>query len=304
MSTKDSVEKEKEKDVYIIITNSLQNDFLEEDIQDATEYYPNLNYDDCQKLWIECCNEVPMDKSFFKNLMERAKNCAEKSEFDLEKSKEAYLKYIDELEHIVHIDPRQSERLWEDADLGNFIKDLLETGKIVNNNKDAKEKFYLIHIRDWHDPTDALQKKELKHFGDHCIKGTHGAKFIKPLDVYIQNKDYYSFNTVINTNSLSSFSETNLEKVLEHIMAVEKSSRSEVKIGILGVVTDIKILLLTYELTVGHKFEKVFVCGDLCAGFTQKRHNDGINYIKNVLGVEVYNQGMFRNEFHIQKLNY
>jgi len=305
--TKYCEEKEKEKKVNIIITNSLQNDFLEEDFQDFTKEYPPLNYDICQELWMDCCDETPKDISFFENLIEKAKKCAEKYALeghDLEKSKEAYLKYIVELKHRVHIDPGQSKRIWQDGGLEHFIKDLLERSYKINKTEQANEVYYLVHLRDWHDPTEAIQKAELRQFGEHCIKGTHGAKFIKPLDNYLQDKKYDFFNTIINSNSLSSFTETNLDIVLEQIMATEESSKKEVEIGIFGVVTDIKILLLTFELTVVYKYENVYVCEDLCAGFNQKKHFDGINYIKNVLGVKVYNLDMFREKFHIPKLNY
>lgn len=302
MSTKNNNKKKKEKSVYIIITNSLQNDFLEEDFQYVTEDFPPLNYDTCQELWIECCNETTKDKSFFENLMEKAKYCAEKYALeghDLEKSEESYLEYIDKYRHRVHIDSIQSKRLWKDGDLEHFIKDLLETSYKANKSETANEVYYLVHLRDWHDPTEleAIQKVELKHFGDHCIKGTHGAKFIKPLDNYIQTKDYDVFNTIINSNSLSSFTETDLDIVLEQIMATEDSSRNEVKIGIFGVVTNIKILLLTFELTVVYKYENVYVCGELSAGFNQKGHDMGIDYIEDVLNVKVCNQEKFRDEF-------
>lgn len=314
---KNNNSEKKEKDVYIIITNSLQNDFLEAYYPDelyATEDNSKLNYDICQEIWIECSKEplsekkaeTPKGKSFYEKFMEKVKECAEKyalEEHGLEKYENSYLKFIEKYNHRVHIDHGQSNKLWKDGNLEQFIIDLLEKSYKVNTTEETNEVYYLIHLRDWHDPTDTIQKDELKHFGDHCIKGTHGAKFVKPLDNYIKDKKYDFFNTIINSNSYSSFSETNFEAVLDQIMTTEDSSEREVKIGILGVITNIKILLLTFELNVVKKFENVYVCGDLCAGFNQKGHEDGINYMKNILDIKILDQTKFRERFHFPKIN-
>jgi len=81
-------------------------------------------------------------------------------------------------------------------------------------------------------------------------------------------------------------------------MATEDSSRREAKIGIFGAIINIKILLLTFELMVVKKFENVYVCGDLCAGFNQKGHEDGINYMRNNLDIKILDQTKFREKFH------
>ena len=65
MFEKNNNSEKKEKDVYIIITNSLQNDFLEADYPDelyATEDNSKLNYDICKDIWIECSKEPLYEK--------------------------------------------------------------------------------------------------------------------------------------------------------------------------------------------------------------------------------------------------
>jgi len=318
MLKKNNNSEKKEKDVYIIITNSLQNDFLEADYLDelyATEDNSKLNYDICKEIWIECSKELlseketetPKDKSFYEKFIEKVKECAEKyalEEHGLEKYEDSYLKFIKKYNHRVHIDHGQSNKLWKDGDLEQFITDLLEKSYKVNTTEETNEVYQLIHLRDWHDPTDTIQKDELKHFGNHCIKGTHGAKFIIPLDNYIKDKRYDFFNTIINSASLSSFTDTNFKAVLDQIMATEDSSRTEVKIGIFGVITNLRILLLTFELTVVEKFKNVYVCEDLCAGFNQKGHEDGINWMKDNLNIKILDQTKFREKFHFPKINY
>jgi len=57
-------------------------------------------------------------------------------------------------------------------------------------------------------------------------------------------------------------------------------------------------------LNVVKKFENVYVCGDLCAGFNQKGHEDGINYMKDILNIKILDQTKFREKFNFPKINY
>lgn len=36
----------------------------------------------------------------------------------------------------------------------------------------------VIHVRDWHDPTDSAQRGHLEQFGAHCVRDTPGAEFV------------------------------------------------------------------------------------------------------------------------------
>ena len=40
-----------------------------------------------------------------------------------------------------------------------------------------------------------------------------------------------------------------------------------------------------------------------CAGFNDKGHTDGLNYMKNILGVKVYDEQKFREKFKFPKVN-
>jgi len=118
---------------------------------------------------------------------------------------------------------------------------------------------------------------------------------------YINDIPYNRFTQVINSNSLSSFYETKLDFILESIIDNNNSSTEKVRIGVFGVVTDVKLKLLTFELKVVHNYKKVYVCKDLSAGFNQKGHKDGIKYMKYVLGAKVYGEDKFRKKFNIKR---
>ena len=285
----------KKQNLYIIITNSLQNDFIEkqfiEQIKKETVEDPwKIDYDSLAERW----------SKYFKD-RERLPEKNEINDFLNElkdiKSKEilfSYHKFLKYYNHRVHVDVQQTEKLWNNERLPGFILQLME--RSVEANKDENGDFYhFIHLRDWHDPTDAAEREEFCTFGYHCIKGSHGAQFIHPLDKCIEEND--TFNHIINSNSLSSFSNTNLESILDTIIDYNHSSKEDVKIGVFGVITNIKLKLLTFEIKVIHGFKNVYVCEELSAGFNQKGHEDGLKYMKNVLGVKVYTENEFREEF-------
>ena len=112
-------------------------------------------------------------------------------------------------------------------------------------------------------------------------------------------KEHPEFNIIINSNSLSSFAETELESVLNTIIKNSGSSKNEVNIGIFGVITNVKIFLLAFELMVIHNFRNVSVCGEFCAGFTDQGHFEGINSMTNILVANVVNHDEFRKLFKL-----
>ena len=50
------------------------------------------------------------------------------------------------------------------------------------------ENVRLVHIRDWHDPNDPRQRPELDFFGDHCLIGSWGARFIDAIEAYSRDR--------------------------------------------------------------------------------------------------------------------
>ena len=208
----------------------------------------------------------------------------EKVEYEDKNVVNSYLSLIEKYKHRVHINYDESKRLFDDNNLDKFLTDLM------------KKEYYFIHLRDWHDPTDLEQRGELNFFGNHCLKGTYGAHFIDPIKDGIKNK--LEHHLIVNSNSLSSFSDTKLESVLNLILKNEKSSKAKVEIGIFGVITNVKVLLLTFELMVIHGYRNIFICQDASAGFNLEGHIQGIEYISGIFGAKVLDQQQFRIKFN------
>jgi len=287
------------KNLNIIITNSFQNDFIEsvdDLVKDKSENNLKLDFLKCQELWIEYFRDQnrEVDQLNIDQFITWLKDNTKSQDIDTMVS---YHQILEKYKHRVHINFEETKRLWKERKLDTFLRDLMK--KAVNDfeKEDSTEQYQCIHLRDWHDLTDISQKGELDHFGPHCLRGTYGAKFVSPLNEVIQK--YSEFNTVINSNSLSSFDETGLESVLDTIIENSGTSKNDVKIGVFGVITNVKIFLLVFELMVIHKFRNVFICGDFCAGFTKQGHIEGINSMSNILAANVVDYNKFREIFRI-----
>ncbi|MBN1215610.1 MAG: isochorismatase family protein [Candidatus Lokiarchaeota archaeon] len=285
------------KTLNIIITSSFQNDFIEPlgNLKQADDKL-KLDYLKSQELWIQYFNSqnIDVNQANVDQFLTWLEKNAKSSENGIKLS---YHKILEKYKHRVHVDYEESERIWKGDQLNLFLKDLMVKGSKALNDENSKEEYQCIHLRDWHDQTDMLQKGELDNFGPHCIKGTYGAKFISPLDELIVK--HPEFNIIINSNSLSSFADTELESVLNTIIKNSGSSKNEVKIGMFGVITNVKIFLLAFELMVIHNFTNVSVCSDFCAGFTNQGHFEGINSMANILVANVVDSVQFRKIFNI-----
>ncbi|MFX0095320.1 MAG: cysteine hydrolase family protein [Candidatus Hodarchaeota archaeon] len=207
-------------------------------------------------------------------------------------------------DHFVHISYDECQRLWSNGKLEKFIRDAMELGmeyKLAKTNKKSiSQHYHFVHIRDWHDDVDPdpVQTQELKKFGKHCIKGTSGARFISPLHEKIQENR--EFNLIVNSDSLNSFVDTNLDLHLESILSTTGcNSKEQVQIGIIGVATNIKVMFLAYDLAVRFGYPNVYVCEDLCAGFSKEDHEQGLQYIEKVLEVQILPLKKFQEQLKL-----
>lgn len=287
------------KNLSIIITSSFQNDFVEpldDLLKSKADDNLKVDYVKCQQKWFEYFKGQNLDvkSSTIDQFITWLKSNATSQEIDVPVS---YHKILEKYRHRVHIDIQETQRLWNGGALHQFLKDLMNKAKITFENENSNDEYQCIHLRDWHDPTDITQKGELDLFGSHCLKGTYGAKFVSPLNELIDEN--HEFNVVINSNSLSSFDETNLESVLNTIIKNAGSSKKDVKIGVFGVITNVKVFLLTFELTVIRKFKNVYICGDFSAGFNNQGHLTGTSDMANILGANVVDHQKFREIFNI-----
>jgi len=195
--------------------------------------------------------------------------------------------------HKIHIDANETNRIWKNG-LKEFAIDMIAKADVVNK-QNADTSYHFLHLRDYHDNTDLTQRAELDYFGNHCIRGTHGVKFVEPLDELITKN--LSFNLAVNSNSINSFVGTNLAEDLEAIRESCGCDKIDTQIGIIGLITNVKVMFLAYDLSITYGYPNVFLCKDLCAGFDKMGHDRGIELISAVNLARVQNIDEFRKQF-------
>ncbi len=289
----------KDKKLNVIITNSFQNDFIEpldDLLSKPTEDDLRLDYGICREKWIEYFTTLGRSVSEL-TIKEFLSWLKYNSQNTLYHTQLSYHRILEKFKHRVHLDYDETQRIWKESKLKQFLYDLMDKAKIANNEETNGIEYQFIHLRDWHDQLDPDERSELEHFGFHCLKGTHGSKFASPLDELI--KKNIEFNIVLNSNSISSFDETNLESILATLVKNSGGSKRETNIGIFGVVTNVKVQLLAYELMVIHKFNNVYICEDFCGGFNNEGHKAGLDIMRNVFAAKIVDHNEFRRIFQI-----
>jgi protein-tyrosine phosphatase/nicotinamidase-related amidase len=140
----------------------------------------------------------------------------------------------------------------------------------------SSEELNIIHIRDWHDPTDPAQRKHLDIFGDHCIHDTPGADFVFDYNNGVNQE-------VVDSLGLNDFVGTRLEEVLK------KYGNEKLKVGLVGVWTEAKVSFLAYDLETRYPNFEVVICPALCAGSSVVEHHTAIERSRKLLGLTVIN---------------
>lgn len=138
----------------------------------------------------------------------------------------------------------------------------------------------IIHIRDWHDPEAIDQAAHLQHFGSHCLQHSPGAEFIFERPV---SRDAL----VINSTTLNDFEGTNLKAHLDALASDSATNSKSVRVGIIGVWTEAKILFLAYELSTRYPNWCIAVCSALTASSSRSRHFLALQQLQRVVGVRV-----------------
>lgn len=188
------------------------------------------------------------------------------------------LKRFEPLPNLLHVGQEEALRL---------LGENPEEGPISKTMKwayDHDEKtLEIIHIRDWHDPSDHFQTEHLRQFGNHCIQNTEGADFA--FDVPQKRK-----TKIVNASGLNDFINTDLEKHL----SIYKNK--PIKVGIIGVWTEAKITFLAYDLRTRFPDMQIAVCSALTASSSRAHHFSALKQLKSILGVHVFHSiGEFTN---------
>lgn len=134
----------------------------------------------------------------------------------------------------------------------------------------------IIVLLDTHKKSEWANHTENKNFCMHCEKNTKGH------EIYGNVKKVFEYNKAVYIEKCSY---TPNEKYIYDIIKTYE------KIEICGVVTDICVLqtaILLYNLSVNaSKNIDFFIYKSACASFSEKRHINALNYMKNILGFKI-----------------
>lgn len=132
---------------------------------------------------------------------------------------------FDPIPNLLHIGYEEARRI-----LSEKVEDGPVTTVMDWAYHTAPEDLNIIHIRDWHNPDDLLQKDHLEQFGKHCIQNTEGAEFVFAKSILPTRKHH-----IVNASGLNDFVDTDLEELLSTY------KNEPVKVGLMGVWTEAKI---------------------------------------------------------------
>ncbi len=142
--------------------------------------------------------------------------------------------------------------------------------------RQTDEQLKIIHLRDWHDPSDPRQASHLKQFGAHCIQGTEGARFAFEEIAGAKKAD------VVNSLTLNDFVGTDLEEILRPFEG------GAVRVGLAGVWTEAKVTFLAYELHTRHPDFQIAVCSAITASSSRAQHFIALEQMEKLLGVKIH----------------
>ncbi|MFH1676660.1 MAG: isochorismatase, partial [bacterium] len=147
----------------------------------------------------------------------------------------------------------------------------------------SPDKLDVIHIRDWHDDNDSLQKDHLVMFGHHCIAGTHGAAVVLGFDKEGGQRPNEYF---VNSGALNDFEDTNLTEILGEIKI--KAGEEPIRVGVIGVWTEAKVSFLLYDLKTRCHIDDLATCSALTASNSRAQHFNALEQLRKILGVTVF----------------
>lgn len=147
----------------------------------------------------------------------------------------------------------------------------------------SPEKLHIIHVRDWHDASDALQKEHLEMFGAHCIKDTDGAKLVLGLDENISERKN---ERLVNSLTLNDFEGTHLDDIVKEFQ--KHAGNEPLRVGVIGVWTEAKVSFLLYDLKTRCNIHELATCSALTASASRSQHFNALDQLRKILGVSVF----------------
>jgi nicotinamidase-related amidase len=152
--------------------------------------------------------------------------------------------------------------------------------RMFDDNIEGSEKISVIIDEDWH-PKSCV---EFPVFGEHCVKGSEGAKLPGKLEQFRRHPR----TKIIRANSINIASSPNYRKTLEEVCG--NTRVSNIRVGVVGVWTHVKVEYLMFNLhTLWPKFffSQMAVCEPLCASPQREFHNVAIKKF-HLFNIKVY----------------
>ncbi len=177
----------------------------------------------------------------------------------------------------LHIGHEESQRL-----VGSSI-DTGPIGRFMSwVNQQPSSQLSTIHIRDWHNPNCPEQSGHLTQFGKHCLRDTVGAAFLFDED----NPETTTNHTIINSTTLNDFEGTALKATLDTLTG-NLAAGETIRVGIIGVWTEAKVMFLAYELSTRYPHFEIAVCSALTASSSRSQHFLALQQLRRVVGTTV-----------------
>lgn len=149
--------------------------------------------------------------------------------------------------------------------------------QLVEWARTQRGRLAVIHIRDWHDPSDARQQAHFANFGAHCVRGTPGAQFVFPEAEGEQ---------VVDALDLNDFEGTRLPDVLRALKA--QAPDGKLRVGVVGVWTEAKVTFLMYDLATRAGVEELATCSALTASASRSQHFNALGQVEKLLGARTF----------------
>ena len=140
----------------------------------------------------------------------------------------------------------------------------------------SADELAIVHIRDWHDPSDPRQREHLERFGLHCQRETAGAELAFP-----EPESATATISTVESQTLNDFVDTDLADVL----APHASER--LRVGLIGVWTEAKISFLAYELATRYPSWDLAVCSALTASSSRNQHFLALTRLARLLPIRI-----------------
>ena len=142
----------------------------------------------------------------------------------------------------------------------------------------SPEDLTILHVRDWHDPSDARQAEHLATFGAHCLRDSEGARLVLDIEQGLGPNEQ-----LIDAIHLNDFEDTRLREVLAAVAHDEP-----LRVGVVGVWTEAKVSFMLYDLKTRAGIADLATSSALTASRSRLQHFNALEQLGRILGVNCF----------------